>query len=185
MLAKSPYKSVADLKGKNLGLVDPNSTSGNNVPRFELDKAGIDPEKHFGKVVFTGSHENALLALAQGTVDVAANQWTAEDDSTLASMLSRGMLKSTDGSMLKKDDFRIIHKSEPILNGPYAYLSDLPADMKADIAKAFFDAATKDKAAFDKMYDGKKKPFEPAQTPQWDDTIKLIQFVDDLRKKKS
>ena len=57
--------------------------------------------------------------------------------------------------------------------------------MKADIAKAFFDAATKDKAAFDKMYDGKKKPFEPAQTPQWDDTIKLIKFVDDLRKKKS
>src|ERR1700741_2130794 len=33
--ASSPYKSVDDLKGKNLGLVDPNSTSGNNVPRFE------------------------------------------------------------------------------------------------------------------------------------------------------
>ena len=36
--ASSPYKSVDQLKGKNLGLVDPNSTSGNNVPRFELDK---------------------------------------------------------------------------------------------------------------------------------------------------
>ena len=35
--ADSPYKSIDDLKGKNLGLVDPNSTSGNNVPRFELD----------------------------------------------------------------------------------------------------------------------------------------------------
>ena len=185
VLAKSPYKSVADLKGKNLGLVDPNSTSGNNVPRFELDKAGIDPDKHFGKVVYAGSHENALLALAQGTVDVAANQWTAEDDSTLVSMLGKGMLKSADGVVMKKEDFRIIHKSEPILNGPYAYLSDLPSDMKADIARAFFEAATKDKAAFDKMYDGKKKPFEAAKTPQWDDTIKLIQFVDDLRKKKS
>ena len=31
-------------QGKNLGLVDPNSTSGNNVARFELDKMGIpDP----------------------------------------------------------------------------------------------------------------------------------------------
>ncbi|RYE39156.1 MAG: phosphate/phosphite/phosphonate ABC transporter substrate-binding protein, partial [Hyphomicrobiales bacterium] len=37
--ATSPYKTIADLKGKSLGLVDPNSTSGNNVPRFELNKA--------------------------------------------------------------------------------------------------------------------------------------------------
>jgi len=29
---------------------------------------------------FTGSHENAMLALAQGTVDVAANQWTSDDE---------------------------------------------------------------------------------------------------------
>ena len=71
--ATSPYKKLDDLKGKNLGLVDPNSTSGNNVPRFELDKMGIDPDSYFCKVVFTGSHENAVLALAQGTVDVAAN----------------------------------------------------------------------------------------------------------------
>jgi len=30
----SPYQKVEDLKGKNLGLVDPNSTSGNNVPQI-------------------------------------------------------------------------------------------------------------------------------------------------------
>ena len=79
--ASSPYKNIDDLKGKNLGLVDPNSTSGNNVPRFELNKMGIsDADAYFGKVVFTGSHENAVLALAQGTVDVAANQWTSDDD---------------------------------------------------------------------------------------------------------
>ena len=32
VLAKSPYQKIEDLKGKNLGLVDPNSTSGNNMP---------------------------------------------------------------------------------------------------------------------------------------------------------
>jgi len=53
--ASSPYKSIDQLKVKNLGLVDPNSTSGNNVPRFELDKMGIsDADAYFGKVVFTG-----------------------------------------------------------------------------------------------------------------------------------
>src|SRR5258708_23371559 len=103
--ASSPYKTVEELKGKNLGLVDPNSTSGNNVPRFELDKMGItDADSYFGKGVFTGSHENALLALAQGTVDVAANQWTSDDDSTLAQMLHKGMLQNPDGTAMKKDD---------------------------------------------------------------------------------
>jgi phosphonate transport system substrate-binding protein len=182
--ASSPYQKVEDLKGKNLGLVDPNSTSGNNVPRFELNKMGIaNAENYFGKVVFAGSHENAILALSQGTVDVAANQWTSDDDSTLAQMLTKGMLKNADGSPMKKDDFRVIHKSEPIINGPYAYNSDLPAEAKAAIEKAFFDAPTKDKAAFDRLSDGQKKGFHPATTKDWDGTIELIKFVDSLRKK--
>jgi phosphonate transport system substrate-binding protein len=185
--ANSSYKTIEELKGKNLGLVDPNSTSGNNVPRFELDKMGIsDVDTYFSKVVFTGSHENALLALSQGTVDVAANQWTSDDDSTLQQMLHKGMLKNADGSAMKRDDFRIIHKSAPII-GPsmYAYSSDLPDDLKTAIAKAFFDAPTKDKAAFDRLSDGQKKGFHPATTKDWDPTIDLIKFVDALRKKKA
>jgi phosphonate transport system substrate-binding protein len=184
--AKSAYKTIDNLKGKPLGLVDPNSTSGNNVPRFELDKMGIsDSESYFGKVVYTGSHENALLALTQGTVEVAANQWTNDNDSTLTQMLNKGMLKNANGTPMKKDDFRIVHKSAPIINGPYAYNADLPADLKAAIAKAFVEAPTKDKAAFDRLSDGQKKGFHPATTKDWDGTIELIKFVDSLRKKKA
>jgi phosphonate transport system substrate-binding protein len=184
--ASSPYKGIDDLKGKNLGLVDPNSTSGNNVPRFELDKLGIsDADAYFGKVVFTGSHENAILALAQGTVDVAANQWTNDNDSTVAQMLTKGMLKNGDGSAMKKEDFRIVHKSAPIINGPYAYNTDLPDELKAAVAKAFIEAPTKDKAAFDRLSDGQKLGFHPAATKDWDATIELIKFVDALRKKKA
>lgn len=183
--AKSPYKTIADLKGKNLGLVDPNSTSGNNVPRFELDKAGFpSAEAYFGKVVYAGSHENAILALAQGTVDVAANQWTNDNDSTLSQMLHKGMLKNADGTPMKKDDFRIIHTSAQIPNGPYAYNSDLPDDLKAAIAKAFIEAPTKDKAAFSRLSDGQKTGFHSATTNDWDATIDLVKFVDSLRKKK-
>ena len=40
--ADSPYQKIEDLKGKNIGLVDPNSTSGYNMPLFTLDKLGIE-----------------------------------------------------------------------------------------------------------------------------------------------
>jgi phosphonate transport system substrate-binding protein len=185
VLAHSPYQKLEDLKGKNLGLVDPNSTSGNNMPRFKLNQMSIDPEAYFSKVIFTGSHENAVLALAQGTVDVAANWWNAEDDSNLTRMLAKNMVKSSDGTPMKKEDFRIIVKSDLIINSPYAYLSDLPDDMKSAIKQAFLDAPQKDSEAFNKLSDGKNRPWQPITNADYNKTIDLIRFVDSLRKKPS
>jgi phosphonate transport system substrate-binding protein len=185
VLAKSPYQKVEDLKGKNLGLVDPNSTSGYNMPLYTLDKLGISPDTFFGKTQVTGSHENAVLALAQGTVDVGANWWNADDDSNLTRMLTKGMLKNPDGSPMKKEDFRIILKSELIINSPTAMLGSLPPELKSAIRTAFLEAAAKDKAAFDRLSDGKNQPWQPIDNAAYDDTIKMIQFVDRLRKKSS
>jgi phosphonate transport system substrate-binding protein len=183
--ANSPYQKIEDLKGKNLGLVDPNSTSGNNMPRFKLNQVGIDPDAFFSKVIFTGSHENAVLALSQGTVDVAANWWNADNDSNLTRMLNKNMVKSSDGTSLKKEDFRIIVKSDLIINSPYAYLSDLPEDMKAAIKKAFLEMAENDSEGFKKLSDGKNLPWAPISNADYDKTIELIKFVDNLRKKAS
>ena len=185
VLAKSPYQKIEDLKGKNLGLVDPNSTSGYNMPLYTLDKHGISPDTFFAKTQVTGSHENAVLALAQGTVDVAANWWNADDDSNLTRMLNKGMLKNPDGSPKKKEDFRIILKSELIINSPTAMLSGLPEELKSAIRTTYLEAAAKDKAAFVRLSDGKNQPFQPIDNAAYDDTIKLIQFVDKLRKKSS
>jgi phosphonate transport system substrate-binding protein len=185
VLKKSPYQKLEDLKGKNFGLVDPNSTSGNNMPRFKLNQMGIDPDHYFSQVVFTGSHENAVLALVQGTVDVAANWWNGPGDSNLTRMLNKNMVKNSDGTPMKEEDFRIILKSDMIINSPYAYLSDLPDDMKGAIKQAFLDAAQKDPEAFKKLSDGKNRPWQPITTEDYNKTIELIKFVDSLRKKAS
>lgn len=173
----SPYQKVEDLKGKNLGLVDPNSTSGNNVPRFALNSMKIEPETYFGKVVYTGSHENAIIALQQGTVDMAANWWNDETESNLLRMDRKKMVKA--------DDFRIIFKSAEIVNSPMAYLTDLPDTLKASIRDAVLNVQTKDKTAFDKIYEGKQGPMVPVTNEAYKPIIELNRFVDDLRKKKS
>jgi phosphonate transport system substrate-binding protein len=175
--ADSPYKTIDDLKGKNLGLVDPNSTSGNNVPRFALNKMKINPETFFGKVTYTGSHENAVIALQQGTVDVAANWWNSDDDSNLTRMATK--------NLAKKDDYRIIYKSDLIPNSPFAFLASLPPDLKAAIVKAFNEAPTKNKAAFDKLSDGKDKEFTKVDAKYYEPVVELIKFIDQLRKQKS
>ena len=152
------------------------------MPRFKMDQMGINPETYFSKVQFTGSHENAVLALSQGTVDVAANWWNNGDDFNLTRMLNKHMLKKADGSEMTKDDFRVILKSDLIINSPYAYLSDLPDDLKAAIKKAFLEAPAKDKTAFAKLSDGKNQPWQPVENKDYDATIKLIKFVDSLKK---
>jgi phosphonate transport system substrate-binding protein len=174
----SPYQKVEDLQGKTLGLVDPNSTSGNNVPRFALNAMKIDPGTFFGKVVYTGSHENAIFALRDGTVDVAANWWSNEEVSNLKLMETKGL------PGIKYSDYRIIYTSAPIVNAPIAYLSDLPEDLKKAIREAFFNADKNGKAAFDKFAGGELAPWQHVTHKEYEPVVELIKFVDDLRKKK-
>lgn len=174
--ADSPYKSLEDLKGKNLCLVDPNSTSGNNVPRFAMSKMGINPDQFFGKVVYAGSHENAVIGVSQGTCDAAFNWWNDEQESNLMRMERKGMAKYA--------DYRIIFKSGQIVNSPIAYLDSLPEDLKVAIRTAFFSIEKNDKAAFDKIYEGKQRVWEPVTNAAYDEIIALNKFVDELRKKK-
>jgi phosphonate transport system substrate-binding protein len=174
--ADSPYKSVQDLKARNLCLVDPNSTSGNNVPRYALHKMGIDPEEFFGKIVYAGSHENAVIGVQQGTCDAAFNWWNDEKESNLLRMARKGMTKA--------EDFRIVFKSDLIVNSPMAYLSTLPPSLKAAIRKAVLEIATRDPAAFDKIYEGKQLPFQPVAHADYEPVIEVVKFVDELRKKK-
>jgi phosphonate transport system substrate-binding protein len=173
----SPYRNLEDLKGKNLGLVDPNSASGYNVPLFTLGKIGIEADKFFAKVVTTGSHENAIIAVQQGTVDAAFNWWNDDVESNLRRMERKGMAKY--------DDFRIVFKSDMIVNSPMAYNSDLPPALKRGIADAILNIATRDKAAFEKATDGKAQPWAPVDNKAYDVMIELNKFVDQLRRKKA
>ena len=149
----APFQKIEDLKGKNLGLVDPNSTSGNNVPRFALNKMGIKPEDFFSNVVYAGSHENAIIALQQGQVDGAFNWWNDENESMLMRMERK--------KMAKYDDFRMIFKSDMIVNSPIAYLTDMPEDLRALIRDAFFNAEKNDPEAFKVLTDGEAQVWAP------------------------
>ena len=87
--------------------------------------------------------------------------------------------------MVKKEDFRVIFKSGLLAGSPYAYLSDLPPELKQAIQKAFVEAPTKDKAAFDRLSDGKDLEFVPVTHKDYETTVEMIQFVNDMRKKRS
>src|SRR5207247_10522713 len=61
--------SSPELRGIEISLVDPASTSGYLFPAAMLKQMGYDPDKFFSETVFAGSHPNVILAIYRGQVD--------------------------------------------------------------------------------------------------------------------
>ncbi len=68
----SPVERLEDLKGKVFAFTDPDSHTGRLVPSFWLARMNERPESFFGRVIYTYSHDNSILAVARGLVDGAA-----------------------------------------------------------------------------------------------------------------
>lgn len=62
----SKAKTLADLKGATFAFGSPSSTSGHLMPRYFLLHAGIDPEKDFKTVAFSGAHDATVAFVAAG-----------------------------------------------------------------------------------------------------------------------
>ncbi|MCJ2139303.1 phosphonate ABC transporter substrate-binding protein [Methylobacterium sp. E-066] len=176
VLATSLYQSVEDLKGKTLALVDPDSTSGNQAPRYFLKRAGFDLDKHFGKTFFAGSHENAVVALAESKADAAANYWTSDSETMVTRLAGKGLLKAPDGKPMSQSDFRIVFKSDFLPYGPFAVLASLPIDLKAEIRAAFMGLPQEDKAAFDRLSDGKDIGFAAVKLADYEPIVEMLRF---------
>ena len=67
--ADPTIKSVADLKGKTFAFGAPSSTSGSLMPRFFLQQAGLNPEKDFKNVAYSGAHDATVAFVAAGKAE--------------------------------------------------------------------------------------------------------------------
>jgi phosphonate transport system substrate-binding protein len=65
----SPATTLLDLAGKRFAIADYISTTGWLFPAMTLMGEGKDPNKFFGEVVVTGSHDLSLQAVIDGFVD--------------------------------------------------------------------------------------------------------------------
>jgi len=62
-------KALGDLKGKTFAFGAPSSTSGSLMPRFFLQQAGLNPEKDFKNVAFSGAHDATIAFVAAGKAE--------------------------------------------------------------------------------------------------------------------
>ena len=160
----SGLRSVAELKGRNFAFVDPSSASGHLFPKAGLQQTGLDPDAYFGRVVFSGSHDASILAVANKKVDAAAVA-----DRIFNSAVAKGTVK--------QDDFVVLWSSRPIPESPMVWRKDLDPALKEKLARAL--ANLKDVKWGDQ---GVLNGFQPTSDAAYDvvrDTAKVLKL--DLR----
>lgn len=174
--ADSPYKSVADLKGKNFAFADPNSTSGYAFPSYYLRKQGFDPQSHFGGSVFSGSHDNSVLALVRGQFDGVATYQVNENSGVVQRLALRGMIPA--GAT------RVIWTSPLIPASPFSTRANLPQGLKNEFVAAMM--AMKDEApeVFKSFTDGQVSRYASAKHEDYLDVIAVTEELEARRKRK-
>lgn len=119
----SGIKTLADLKGKQVSFGSQSSTSGHLMPRSFLLQAGIEPERDFRRVAYSGAHDATIASVVSGRVDAAAldmtvwNKFVAEN---------RVDTKAVD----------VFYRTPPYFNYNWAVHADMPAEQRERIKAA-------------------------------------------------
>ena len=171
----SPYETMTDLKGKKLAFADPNSTSGYQAPRYFLTEAGYDPDKFFGSTAFSGSHENSIMALLNGTFDAAATWYNNESRSNMTRMEEK--------KMIPPGRWKIVWKSPLLPSSPWAVPIALPADMREDFRKALYNMPKDGPDAWQALTDGKAGGLKLVNHKDYEAIVRMIQ--ENLKHRKS
>jgi phosphonate transport system substrate-binding protein len=116
---ESGLHSLEDLlgpkgRGRSFAFGDKGSTSGYLIPLYQFQQRGIDPEKHFGRVLYT-KHQAIQTQVTAGQLDAGADY-----NRNRTAMIEQGLIKS--------DRSKIIWQSAPLPNDAVAVSSALFKD---------------------------------------------------------
>ena len=129
----SGVTSLDDLAGKRFGFGDPNSTSGYLIPSVEIPEAtgaSMEDGDYFGEVVFTGGHEQTIVAVSNGDVDAGVT-WADGQGDWEDGYNSGALRRASDAGIVDMNEIREIWRSKPIPEGPVVLRTSLPEDVKA------------------------------------------------------
>jgi phosphonate transport system substrate-binding protein len=124
--ADSKAKTLADLKGSTFAFGSVSSTSGHLMPRYFLLQNGIDPDKDFAKVAYSGAH------------DVTA-KWV-ESGKVQAGVLNESVLeKLFEEKKLDKSKVRVLWTTPPYFDYNWTVRGDLDPKLVAKVKSAFLE----------------------------------------------
>jgi phosphonate transport system substrate-binding protein len=130
--ADPAIKTLADLKGKDVSFGSQSSTSGHLMPRSFLLQAGVDPDKDFKRVAFSGAHDATIAAVASGKVQAGALNISVWD-------------KFVADKKVDTDKVKVFYTTPPYYDYNWTVHADMPAATREKLTAALL-ALSKDTA---------------------------------------
>jgi phosphonate transport system substrate-binding protein len=158
----SEINNLDEMKGKTFGFGDPNSTSGYLIPSIEIPKLGysMKPGEYFSDVVFTGGHEQTIVAVFNG--DIAGGVTWADGLGEWEDGYNSGALrKATDAGLVDMTEIKEIWRSPVIPEGPVVLSKTLPTDVKEKMTALMANLVKEDKECGYGVMAGEARGFEP------------------------
>lgn len=122
--AGNPAKSLADLKGARFAFGSSLSTSGHLMPRFFMQRDGLNPEEWFSEVRYSGAHDQTAYWVRDGDVDVGVANGLIVDAMFADGRLDRGAI-------------RILQRTLPYTDYVWAVQPDIPDEVRTRLRDAF------------------------------------------------
>lgn len=119
----SGIKTLADLKGKQVSFGSASSTSGHLMPRSFLLDAGLDPDRDFKRVAFSGAHDATIASVVSGRVDAAALDITV-------------WRKFVGENKVDTSKVDVFYTTPPYFNYNYSVHADMPAAQRDKVTRA-------------------------------------------------
>jgi phosphonate transport system substrate-binding protein len=119
-------KTLADLKGKDVSFGSQSSTSGHLMPRSFLLQAGVNPDKDFKRVAYSGAHDATIAAVASGKVQAGALNISVWE-------------KFVADKKVDTDKVRVFYTTPPYYDYNWTVHADMPAALREKLAAAFLN----------------------------------------------
>jgi phosphonate transport system substrate-binding protein len=153
--ADSPVRSLSELKGKTFAFGSPSSTSGHLMPRFFLLQDGIDPDKDFARIAFSGAHDATVAFVASGRAEAGVLN---------ASVMDK-LLEKGDANAGR---VRVIATTPPYYDYNWTVRPGLDAALREKIARAFLKLDPTDPAHKELMALQRASKFVRTTTANYD-----------------
>ena len=119
-------KTLADLKGRNVSFGSQSSTSGHLMPRSFLLASGINPDRDFKRVAYSGAHDATVAAVASGKVDAGALNISVWE-------------KLVADKKVDPAKVRVFYTTPPYFDYNWTVHADMTPAQRAKLAMAFTD----------------------------------------------
>jgi len=122
--ADPAIKSLNDLKGKSFAFGSPSSTSGSLMPRYFMQQAGLNIDKDFKNIAFSGAHDATAAFVSAGKADAGvlnASVWE----------------KLVEQKKIDTDKVRVFATTPPFFDYNWTVRGDLDSKVIKQLTDAF------------------------------------------------